>query len=422
MRLRQRNQQRDDVLRRRLCADDALLLAIGHQMDQPVIKALEDAKQADIALELQNEILLADLGAELYGLLEIGIGQKPDALKIIFRPDKVRDALLKVAFDALQLVCQNVSLFRKGKIKRGAGDTGFLTDVLDGYVIEAAAANFMRSPDQAEQQLEEEYQDIIGSARSFICDPEWVKKVEEGRPDEICRCIGCLHCIESFTNNAGVNISAGLTGECALNPAVGFERETAALPRDGAGREVIVVGAGPAGLKAAEQLARRGFRVTVLEKADVPGGQVNTASSCLHKDKLHWSVEDLMTSVKKLGVDVQFGTEATADSKSPYAVIAATGGTAAVPKAIRGSDLPHVCTAPDIILGRKQPTDQDVIVAGSGMTGLETVECSVPTETASPYQQLKTRIPRVYLVGDAAGSGTISDAVHSAWDTAKEIH
>ena len=500
MRLRQRNQQRDDVLRRRLCADDALLLAIGHQLDQPVIKALDDTKQADIALELQNEILLADLGAELYGLLEIGIGQKPDALKIIFRPDKVRVALLKVAFDALQLVRQNVSFFRKGKIKRGAGDTGSFADVLDEYVIEAAAANFKRSPDQAEQQLEEGYQDIIGSARSFICDPEWVKKVEEGRPDEICRCIGCLHCIESFTNNAGVNISAGLPGKCALNPAVGFERETAALPRDGAGREVIVVGAGPAGLKAAEQLARRGFRVTVLEKADVPGGQVNTASSCLHKDKLHWSVEDLMTSVKKLGVDVQFGTEATADSiaeKATYAVIVATGGTAAVPKAIRGSDLPHVCTAPDIILGRKQPTDQDVIVAGSGMTGLETVEVLNANgnrvtviemaDTIAPgtwfqlvddemsriqghgtkmyigkrlmkilpdrvivedvktaelqeikadqvvlslgvrpenglYQQLKTRIPRVYLVGDAAGSGTISDAVHSAWDPAKEIH
>lgn len=83
----------------------------------------------------------------------------------------------------------------------------------------------------------------------------------------------------------------------------------------------------------------------MLEKADVPGGRVNTASSCLHKDKLHWSVEDLITSVKKLGVDVQFGTEATADSiaeKAPYAVIVATGGTAAVPKAIRSSDLPHV--------------------------------------------------------------------------------
>jgi NADPH-dependent 2,4-dienoyl-CoA reductase/sulfur reductase-like enzyme len=62
---------------------------------------------------------------------------------------------------------------------------------------------------------------------------------------------------------------------------------------------------------AAETLARRGFAVTVLEKARKPGGQVITAADCLLKDKLGWCVEDLMTSVKKLGVKVKFGSDAT---------------------------------------------------------------------------------------------------------------
>lgn len=366
--------------------------------------------------------------------------------------------------------------------------------------IPVVAANFMRSPDQAERQLEEGYQDFIGSARSFICDPEWVKKVEEGRTNEIRRCIGCLHCIESFTDSVGMNIAAGLPGECALNPTVGFERETAAVPQDGDGRLTVVVGAGPAGLKAAETLAKRGFKVVVLEKAEHVGGQVNTASTCIKKDKLHWCVEDLLVSVQKLGVEVRFGKEATAKSilaMKPYAVVIAAGGLPVVPKSIQGSDLPHVCTAPDIILKRKELSNQKVVVIGSGMTGLETTEIlneggnhvtvvemadtvapgtwfqlvddemsriqqhdtvfmtgkrlmkilpngviledtktsgisTVPADSVvlsmgvrpenSLYRELEGKIDRVYAVGDAHSSGTIANAVHSAYKTAVSIH
>lgn len=243
--------------------------------------------------------------------------------------------------------------------------------------IPVVAANFMRSPDQAEQQLRDHVQDFIGSARSFICDPEWVRKVEEGRPEEIRRCIGCLHCIESFTENAGVNLAAGLPGECALNPAVGFERKDAEIPRDGANRLAVVVGAGPAGLKAAETLARRGFRVKILEKSSRAGGQVITASSCQTKEKLYWAVEDLVTSVKKLGVEIQYEREASQEiirEMNPYAVIVATGGEPVIPSSIRGADRPNVCTAPDILLGRKTIENKKVVVVGSGMTGLETAE------------------------------------------------
>lgn len=366
--------------------------------------------------------------------------------------------------------------------------------------IPVVAANFMRSPDQAERQLEEGYQDFIGSARTFICDPDWVKKVEENRTNEIRRCIGCLHCIESFTENAGVNIAAGKPGECALNPTVGYERESAAIPQDGAGRLAVVVGAGPAGLKAAETLAMRGFKVTVLEKAGVVGGQVNTASSCIKKDKLHWCVEDLLVSVQKLGVEVQLGVEATAESilaMEPYAVVLAAGGVPVVPKSIGGSDLPHVCTAPDIILKRKELNGKNVVVIGSGMTGLETTEIlneggnhvtvvemantvapgtwfQLVDDEMSRIQQHDTvfltgkrlmkitpesviledvktsmlttlpadhvvlsmgvrpvddlrralagKLERVYTVGDANASGTIADAVHSAYEAAVNIH
>ena len=239
--------------------------------------------------------------------------------------------------------------------------------------IPVIAANFMRSPEQAERQLEEGYQDFIGSARSFICEPHWVKKIEEGHPEQIRRCVGCLHCISSFMTNAKV----GNSGECALNPGVGTEPAYEEPVRDGAGRHIVVVGAGIAGLAAAEAMARRGFAVTVLEKEDTPGGQLNTAAACNLKGKLFWAIEDRLAVLKALGVEIRYGAEATVEAVkalAPYAVIAATGATPIRPGSIEGVDLPHVCTAPEIIHRSKVLRDQRVLVAGSGMTGLETAE------------------------------------------------
>ncbi|MBR5093583.1 MAG: FAD-dependent oxidoreductase, partial [Oscillospiraceae bacterium] len=237
--------------------------------------------------------------------------------------------------------------------------------------IPVIAANFMRSPDQAERQLEEGYQDFIGSARSFICDPHWVKKVEEGRPEQIRRCIGCLHCISSFMTNAKV----GKPGECALDPGVGREDEYERPPQDGAGRRVVVVGAGIAGLAAAETMARRGFAVTVLEKSAEPGGQVKTAAACNLKGKLLWCVEDRIAALRALGVELRFGTEATVETVralEPWAVLVATGAKPIRPGSIRGAGRENVYLPPEIIHREKVLRDQKVVVVGSGMTGLET--------------------------------------------------
>ena len=239
--------------------------------------------------------------------------------------------------------------------------------------IPVIAANFIRSPQQAEEQIANGTQDFMGSARTFICDPHWVKKIEEGHPEQIRRCIGCLNCIQSFMTNAKV----GKPGECALNMSIGIEKAYENIEQDGEGQLAVVVGAGVAGLMAAHTLARRGFKVKVFEKQDVPGGQVNIASSCNLKDKLHWSVEDLMTIVQTQGVEVNFGKEITAADireMKPYAVFVATGGVPIRPGSIPGTDRENVLVAPEVIMGEKVPQNQNVIVVGSGMTGLETTE------------------------------------------------
>ena len=239
--------------------------------------------------------------------------------------------------------------------------------------IPVIAANFIRSPEQAERQIEEGYQDFVGSARNFICDPDWAKKAQDGHPEQIRRCIGCLHCIKSFIENATV----GKTGECALNVAVGIEQEYAELPQDGKGKTAVVVGAGPAGLSAAITLARRGFAVTVFEKEKEPGGQVNIAAAGPHKDKLHWCVEDLSREAAALGVSFTYGKDASADeiaNMHPDAVIVAAGGTPVRPRSIPGISMNHVYTAPQILKGEVKLENKTVAVIGSGLTGLETTE------------------------------------------------
>ncbi|MBR5112100.1 MAG: FAD-dependent oxidoreductase [Clostridia bacterium] len=245
--------------------------------------------------------------------------------------------------------------------------------VKEAVSIPVIAANFIRSPEQAEKQLEEGYQDMVGSARNFICDPHWALKAKEGHPEDIRRCIGCLHCIESFISNAGV----GKPGECALNPGIGMEKAYFNPPQIGKGKKAVVIGAGPAGLTSAIELARRGFSVTVLEKGEKAGGQVITAAAGHLKNKLYWCIEDMMTQAEKLGVEFRFNTEANKDNVAalkPDGIVIATGSKPVIPRSIKGIDRDNVCAAPDILLGKVKLENKKVAVIGSGLTGLETAE------------------------------------------------
>lgn len=237
--------------------------------------------------------------------------------------------------------------------------------------IPVIAANLIRSPKQAEMQLEEGTQDFISLGRPLIADPHWPNKVKSGNENLIKRCVCCLYCFESMMKGAYKYTH----GNCSVNPFVG--RENVNLKQNGNGRKVLIIGAGCAGLTAAELLSKRGFDVTVLEKESKQGGQLNLASKPPHKEKINWVCEDLLSNAINSGAKVLFNTKADKDiiaSYSPEIVITATGGNAIHPKSFNGD---NVVTVTQVLNGSIDISNKKVAVIGSGMTGLETSELLV---------------------------------------------
>ena len=237
--------------------------------------------------------------------------------------------------------------------------------------IPVIAANLIRSPEQAEKQLQDCTQDFISLGRPMLSDPYWVKKVSDGNEKSVKRCICCLYCIESMHSNA----FKGSHGRCSVNPTLGRENEQ--LKINGKGKTVVIAGAGPGGLTAAEMLAKRGFETIVLEQSSKVGGQIMLAENIPHKEKILWCVDDLYHAAVAAGAQIKLNTKADKESiagYAPYAVIIATGGNAIKPKTIQGVGLPNVCTVTEVLNGKVIITGKQVAVIGSGMTGLETAE------------------------------------------------
>lgn len=241
----------------------------------------------------------------------------------------------------------------------------------------------IKTPELADQILAEDEADLVGVARALLVDPLWIEKAQTDRGDDIRMCIGCNQgCLD--------RVWKGQPMTCIINPAAGRERKWGLGTLEPAARtkEVVVVGAGPAGLKAAEVAALRGHSVTLIERSSNVGGQVNSIVKVPVRRDFHdstawietqiealevpirrgWQVEEEITEVLPDG-RFELGLRAVARPASPgsvdtiYAdeVVIATGSVLNAPE-VPGVDGPEVYQVEEALDG-KIPDGARVVIA-----------------------------------------------------------
>ena len=226
--------------------------------------------------------------------------------------------------------------------------------------------NRINMPEVAEAVLERGDADMVSMARPFLADPAWVRKAASGHTAAINTCIACNQaCLDHVFENRRAS--------CLVNPRACYETELPRMPASSRKR-YAVVGAGPAGLACATELAECGHQVTLMERSGEIGGQFNLAKRVPGKEEFNEALRYFSERLRETGVTLRLNHEARADElvKGFDAVIIATGVR---PRraGISGEDHPCVLGYQDV-LGRNAPLGRKVAIIGAGGIGFDVAE------------------------------------------------
>lgn len=243
--------------------------------------------------------------------------------------------------------------------------------------IPVAVVGGIMTPEEAEDILEKGCADAIVVGRQLIADPWWVKKAWEGRSEDIVPCIRCMNCYNpyQYRTEEEKRSHVGLNSVpcCSVNPRYLHEdRVPDVLPKAEVKKKVVVVGGGPAGMKAAVTAAQRGHQVVLLEKEPVLGGQLVCADYDASKQDLKRLKDYLIIQLEKAGVEVRLHTKATpemVEEMNADSIILALGAYP-VELPIPGKEKNHIFTSIEAYKNLEK-TGESVVIIGGGSIGCE---------------------------------------------------
>jgi 2,4-dienoyl-CoA reductase (NADPH2) len=238
--------------------------------------------------------------------------------------------------------------------------------IKDKVGVPVFASNRLGDPLVAERALRSGAADMICWGRPLLADPELPNKVETGRFNEIVSCIGCNQgCFDQLLS--------GFSVCCVLNPRVGREADTE-IKEASVKKRIFVAGGGPAGMEFALVAKQRGHNVTLFEKEERLGGQVNLAAASPGKKEFLNVVKSLKNRMEISGVRIKSKTTLTSkvvEEEHPDVLVVASGARP-IEINVPGITQPHVVSAWEVLNEMVPDIGKEVVIVGGSATGCET--------------------------------------------------